>query len=153
LERQVDEHFFDLEIYSIYRAAFELFGVDNSWRLVWKSGEILFGELSKEIDLQAANPIELLRKLARYLERAGYVRRLEIRQVATDEIEYEMLQPAIGPGAVKLINEGGAPAHISTSLLFAGLKLRFGMKAEMIGDPTFLEDGRVIEKWKLSKPT
>ena len=34
-------------------------------------------------------------------------------------------------------------------LMFAGLKDLFGLRAEMIGEPVFTEDGRAIERWKL----
>ena len=72
-----------------------------------------------------------------------------LRQVAADELEYEMLEPAILPGAKRIIAEGGVPAHISTALMFAGLKTLFGLKAEMIGAPEFTADGRAIERWRL----
>jgi len=42
------------------------------------------------------------------------------------------------------------PAHISTTLMFALLRKRFGLKAKMIGEPRLLPDGRGIERWKLS---
>ena len=59
------------------------------------------------------------------------------------------MNPAILPGAQRIIAEGGVPAHISTAVMFAGLAKLFGLKAEMMGDPEFLSDGRAIERWKL----
>ena len=38
------------------------------------------------------------------------------------------------------------PSNIQPTLL----KKRFGLKAEMIGEPRLLPDGRGIERWKLS---
>ncbi len=43
------------------------------------------------------------------------------------------------------------PAHISTTLMFSLLRKRFGLKAEILGEPTLLPDGRGIERWKLSE--
>ena len=94
---------------------------DEAWKVVWRAGEVLFDEIH------------------------------EVRQTAKDELEYEMVAPAILPGAERIIAEGGVPAHISTSVMFAGLKKLFGLKAEMIGDPEFTADGRAIEKGKLFK--
>ena len=34
---------------------------------------------------------------------------------------------------------GAPPAHISTALMFAGLRRLFGLKAEMIGEPEFTD--------------
>ena len=62
-----------------------------------------------------------------------------------------MVDPAILPGAERIIAEGGVPTHISTAVMFAGLKKLFGLKAEMIGDPEFTDDDRAIERWKLFK--
>jgi hypothetical protein len=33
--------------------------------------------------------------------------------------------------------------------MFAGLRELFGLRAEMIGEPIFTDDGRAIERWKL----
>jgi hypothetical protein len=76
---------------------------------------------------------------------------MKVRQTAEDELEYQMFAPAILPGAERIIAEGGVPAHISTALMFAGLKKLFGLRAEMIGSPEFTADGRAIERWRLFK--
>ena len=41
------------------------------------------------------------------------------------------------------------PAHISTTLMFALLKKRSGLGAEMVGDPDLEPDGRALERWRL----
>lgn len=60
-----------------------------------------------------------------------------------------MLNPVILPGARRLLAEGAVPAHISTTLMFALLKKRFGLGAEMVGDPDLRPDGRALERWRL----
>jgi hypothetical protein len=60
-----------------------------------------------------------------------------------------MLDPVILPGAERLIAEGAVPAHISTTLMFALLKKRFGLRAEMVGDPDLRPDGLATERWRL----
>ncbi|MFQ6126062.1 MAG: hypothetical protein ACE5R6_15860 [Candidatus Heimdallarchaeota archaeon] len=144
----VDPDFFDVEIYAIYYAAYDLLG-DDAWKIVWKSGEIVFNEIKEKIGAATAkSPFEALRKVADWLKKVGYIEEIEVREVAKDELEYVMCNPIILTGAKRLIKEGRVPAHISTALMFAVLK-QYNMKAEMVGDPKFLPDGRAIEKWRL----
>ncbi len=148
--KPIDPAFFDLEVYAIYRAIWENWG-DEAWRVVWRAGEVLFDEIHEQLRLDTASLLEAMRGLARYLVDVGYFADMKVRQTAEDELEYEMVEPAILPGAERIIAEGGVPAHISTALMFAGLKKLFGLRAEMIGEPEFTADGRAIERWKLFK--
>jgi len=149
-KKPIDPTFFDLEIYAIYRAIWENWG-DEAWKVVWRAGEILFDQIHQQLDLDTGSTLTAMQTLAKYLVDVGYFAEMNVRQTAEDELEYEMVAPAILPGAERIIAEGGVPAHISTSLMFAGLKKLFGQKAEMIGQPEFIGDGRAIEKWKISK--
>jgi len=146
--RPIDPGFFDLEIYAIYRALWENWG-DEAWKVVWRAGEVLFDEIHGTLDLDVSSPLTAMQGLADYLVHVGYFDALQVRQIAEDELEYEMVAPAILPGAERIIAEGGVPAHISTALMFAGLSRLFGLKAEMMGEPEFTDDGRAIERWKL----
>lgn len=146
----VDPEFFDLEIYAIYHAAYDLIG-DDAWKIVWKSGEIVYDKIKEKIGAATAkDPFEALRKVADWLKKVGYIEAIEVRKVSEDEVEYVMCDPIILAGAKRLIDEGRVPAHISTALMFAVLK-QYNMKAEMVGDPKFLPDNRAIEKWRLIK--
>ncbi len=146
--RSIDVKFFDLELYCVYKAVTELFGNEQAWQLVWRSGKVMFEEICREKNLRITDPIEIMEKITEYLEEAGYSEKLAVRRTGEDSIEYEMLRPAIGPGAQRLIKEGAVPAHISTSVLFAALN-KFGLKAEIIGEPSFRPDGTAVEKWRL----
>ncbi len=146
----VDPEFFDLEIYAIYHAAYDLLG-EKTWEIVWRAGEIVYNEIKDSIGASTAkDPFEALRKLASWLKKVGYVENIDVRKVSENEVEYTMLNPIITPGAKRLVKQGRVPAHISTALMFAALK-QFGLKAKMVGDPKFLLDGRAIERWKLIK--
>jgi len=148
--RPIDPGFFDLEIYAIYRAIWENWG-DEAWKVVWRAGEVLFDEIRPQLGMESSSPLQTMQRLADYLVKAGYLADMKVRQIAEDELEYEMVAPAILPGAARIIAEGGVPAHISTALMFAGLKKLFGLRAEMIGSPEFTADGRAIERWRLFK--
>ena len=151
-ENPIDPAFFDLEIYAIYRAIWENWG-DEAWKVVWRAGEVLFDEVHERLELDTTTPLAAMEGLAEYLVGVGYFADLQVRQTAKDELEYEMVEPAILPGAERIIAEGGVPAHISTALMFAGLRKLFGLRAEMIGEPVFTPDGRAIERWKLFEIT
>ncbi|HIQ13220.1 MAG TPA: hypothetical protein EYH44_02390 [Thermoprotei archaeon] len=144
----VDPRFFDLEIYSIYKAVNELLK-ERTWDVVWRAGEILLENILDDLSLEeTSDPYTALNRLADWLRKVGYIKDIEVRRIGEDSIEYVMSNPIITPGAKKLIGEGLVPPHISTALMFALLK-KYGYKAEMIGDPIFLDDGRVVERWRL----
>jgi hypothetical protein len=107
----------------------------------------------ERLELDTTTPLAAMEGLAEYLVGVGYFADMKVRQTAEDELEYEMVEPAILPGAERIIAEGGVPAHISTALMFAGLRKLFGLQAEMMGDPLFTPDGRAIERWKLFEIT
>ena len=146
----VKPEFFDLELYSVYKAVNEVLG-EKTWDIVWRAGEILLDLISEDLGLDNVDdPFEALKRVAEWLKEMGYISDIEVMKTGEDTVEYIMSDPIITPGAKKLIEEGMVPPHVSTSLMFATLK-RYGYKAEMVGDPVFLEDGRVIERWRLIK--
>jgi hypothetical protein len=146
---KIDPTYFDQQIFALYRAVWQRWG-DEAWYVVWRSGEILFDEIESELGLQPDDdPFAAMQRLADYLQRVGYVEDISVHRLSETEWDYEMLDPVILPGAKRLIAEGAVPAHISTTLMFALLKKRFGMEAEMVGDPDLRPDGRAIERWRL----
>ncbi|MGC9149091.1 MAG: hypothetical protein ACP5GI_06605 [Sulfolobales archaeon] len=146
----INPRFFDLELYAIYHVIYDYLK-ESTWDIVWRVGEVIINEIKDLIDLdKTMDPFEALKKLGEWLKEMGYFEDLEVRRVSENEIEYVMLNPVISSGAKKLIDEGRVPPHISTALMFAVLK-RFNMTAEMIGEPIFLPDGRVVERWRLTR--
>jgi hypothetical protein len=146
---KLDPTYFDQQIYALYRAVWERWG-DEAWYVVWRSGEILYDQIEPELMLQADDdPFAAMKELAAYLRRVGYVEAIAVHPVSDAEWDYEMLNPVILPGARRLLAEGAVPAHISTTLMFALLKKRFGLGAEMVGEPVFHPDGRAVERWRL----
>ncbi|MCX8191946.1 MAG: hypothetical protein N3F06_03975 [Nitrososphaerales archaeon] len=145
-------------MYCLCKAIYEFLGED-AWKVVWRSGEILFKELEERLNLKNEKDyVKTLQRLAQYLQESGYVEHInvnrlldEMKQRRSEEelIVYEMVNPALTKWAERLTKEGGAPAHISTGLLLAALK-KYGLKGEMVEGPVFLPDGRVIEKWKIT---
>lgn len=140
--------FFDKELYAIYLAAWERWGAE-AWHIVWRSGEIMLEEIEDELDLGGTTWIEGMQHLADYLARVGYVREISVEQVGEDRMEYTMLDPAILPGAKRLVAMNAVPGHISTTLMFALLAKHYDLRAEMLGDPDLRDDGSAVEQWRV----
>jgi len=145
---EITRDFFDKELYAIYKATWEKWG-DEAWHVVWRSGEIIFDDIESELHLKGTTWIEGMQRLADYLARVGYVRDISVKQTAEDRMEYTMNDPAILPGAKRLIAMGAVPGHVSTTLMFAMLKKCYGLKAEMLGDPDLRDDGYAVEQWQV----
>lgn len=146
---EIDSTYFDRQIYALYRAVWERWG-DEAWYVVWRSGEVLYDEIEPELGLRPDDgPVSALQRLGDYLRRVGYVEGISVKPLSDEEWEYRMQNPVILPGAARLIADGAVPAHISTTLMFALLKKRYAMEAQMVGDPEFRADGWAIERWQL----
>jgi len=146
---RIDTTYFDQQIYALYRAVWERWG-DEAWYVVWRSGELLFEEIEPELSLAPGDdPFTAMQRLASYLKRVGYVEDIVVRPTGDREWDYEMREPVILPGAKRLLAEGAVPAHISTTLMFALLRKRFGLRAEMVGAPDLRSDGWATEHWRL----
>ena len=146
----VSLEFFNAELYCIYTAMTRLHG-DKAWDIVWLSGEILFEDVEKELNITETEPVAVLRKVGDWFARMGYVSRTDFIVIGENMLEYHLYDPLIIPAARRLIEEGSAAPHFSTSLMFAALKKKCGMGAEMIGDPTILPDRHAWEVWRLFK--
>jgi len=143
----IKEDFFDLVVYSIYKSIFEMIG-EQAWEIVWRSGEIALKQIEKKISVVQDDLFKSLENLAGYLEEMGYVSSIKFKKLSPKRFQYIMSKPVILPGAMSLIAEKMVPPHISTSLMFALLK-RFNKRAKMVGEPEFLDDGRVVETWEI----
>jgi hypothetical protein len=147
--KKIDAIYFDQQIYALYWAIWERWG-DEAWYVVWRSGEVLFDQIEDQLGLEPADdPFAAMQRLADYLRQVGYVEEIVVRPTSDREWDYEMREPVILPGAKRLLVEGAVPAHISTALMFALLKKRFGLAAEMVGEPDLRPDGWATEHWRL----
>ena len=149
MHTHVSVEFLNQELYAIYKALDQLIG-ERAWDVVWRSGEVLFDDLEKGLDITETEPLAVMKKIGAWFERSGYVDKIEFRMVALDELEYDMYDPIIRASARRLISEGAAAPHFSTALMFAALRKKCGLKAEMMGDPVLLPNGAGRERWKLT---
>ena len=150
----IDPKFLNHEIYSIYSAAMRLVGPEKQKEIVNLSGKLLFSELDNELNLSKINdPVDLVKKLIKYLEDVGYFTKGQVDKKSDDELLVHMHGATCHDAVVKLKNEGAYPSHFCTTLIFAGLKKLFNIDVELshlnLGskEPPY----HTIEKWKFIK--
>jgi len=148
----IDPKFLNHEIYSIYSAAMRLVGPEKQKEIVNLSGKLLFSELDNELNLSKINdPVDLVKKLIKYLEDVGYLTKGQVEQESDHELLVHLHGATCHDAVVKLKNEGAFPPHFLTTLIFAGLKKMFNINVELshldLGskEPPY----HTVEKWKL----
>ena len=147
---EVSVEFLNAELYCIYSAMGRLHG-KGAWDIVLLSGEILFADVEKELSITETDPIAVLTRVGKWFEHVGYVERTEFKMVGDGLLEYHMWNPLIINSGRRLIEEGSAAPHFSTTLGMAALKKKCGMGAEMLDDAHIDPDGHVWETWRLHK--
>ncbi|MGQ9618204.1 MAG: hypothetical protein ACUVUG_04485 [Candidatus Aminicenantia bacterium] len=147
MTRSLDNDFFNAFVYSIFRAIGEKLG-EESWTIVWRTGEIFSEELKEKLFPKRVETSEVAKMIAKYLRKAGYLKNAKIKPLSENEFEYWMKTPVIENCAFRLINEGFVPPHISTSILFAFFKKILNVKLELVGNPQD-KKGWIVERWKI----
>jgi bifunctional DNA-binding transcriptional regulator/antitoxin component of YhaV-PrlF toxin-antitoxin module len=152
--KYMDREFFDLETYALFSALNEIVG-KKAWEIALRGGEYAFAEVRKRLGIAETDPIALVKRLGKWLERMGYAR-IEIEKTGENEFLYTMYDTASRRGLRQTRKEKGEDAvlaHWSTVLMFAALKEMCKMKAEISHLDFAKEDkkGPSVEKWTLSK--
>lgn len=162
-DRGIDRAFYDFHNYTVCRAVSEALGTEGAHKLFRRAGEIAFNELKKMIKIEETEQIPLLKRITKYLTvESGYMKKINITEISPTEIVIDMWG---GPGksSRRLIDEGYAPSHTMTDLMFAALKEVCGLQAgisHMEIDREGEEESETVEwgtgehgreKWVLSK--
>ncbi|MFQ5711152.1 MAG: hypothetical protein ACE5GD_05140 [Candidatus Geothermarchaeales archaeon] len=148
----VSRDFFNLVTYGLFQALAQLYGKEG-WKVPPAFGEIAFKELKKRLKLEGLKPIQVLNTLARYFEQAGYIDKIEFREVGENELIYSMEGVSIDWAVSKLKDEGGVLPHYSTYTCVAALRELFDIEAEMVDLAFGTRHGKFYaeEKWTLKK--
>lgn len=145
----IETEFFNSFAYSVFKAIGEKLG-EESWKIVWRTGELLFEEIKEKIEFEKKEPIGIVRAIAKYLKNTGYLKDVRIILLNDNEFEYWIKEPAIEKGAFRLIEEGFPPPHISTSILFSALRNLTNFELELVGNPE-RKNKWIVERWKIKK--
>lgn len=143
----MDPNFFDMVNLAFCTAINSICGKEKAEKIFERAGEIIFS-LIKE-DVMGENPIATLKNIARYLERSGYMERIEIKEME-NELQLDMYGVSVLRSSDKLVKSNMTPSHIMTNTMFAALR-DAGIKAELMELEIEVEKGHVKEIWILKR--
>ena len=145
--------FFDTINYCICSAINETVGSEMAQKIFRKMGKIHYRELKNKgiITVEPGeSPMQVLEKIARYLESSGYMERIEISHVGENEAIVDMYGVSVLESSIRLTDEGKEPSHIMTNTMFAALE-DMGYTIELIDLLFEREANHVREKWILKR--
>jgi hypothetical protein len=147
----VSPQFFDLVNYSFCSAVSQFLGPEKAVELFRYMGRTHYEELKKRNLIKSdGKPMEVLESIARYLERSGYMERIEIQRLSENESIVDMYGVSVLESSVRLTQENKQPSHIMTNTMFAALE-ELGYDAELIDLLFETDKNHVREKWILRK--
>lgn len=135
-------------INAIYRALIERFGED-SWEILWRSGEILFKELKDDIGVTEDMEINhAVQRLCDYIRRVRLVDRIEY---IFNEDKSTIETVVHFPFSIDMYKrEMAGPIYIFSSLLASVLNY-IGYRVERSGEHYIMDRNKLVEKWKVTK--
>lgn len=146
----IDADFLDIINYAICKTVNE-FLKERSRDFFRKVGEHHMEEAMRRGLLRiepSDKALDVLVKIARYLESMGYMERIDISRLSEEEATVEMHGVSVTQSSARLLREGMEPSHLMTNIMFAALK-RFGIKAEL-RELEYDEGGRRFkEHWRI----
>jgi hypothetical protein len=142
--------FFDAINYSICRAANEYLG-ERATEFFRRVGEYHLEEALQRglISLKAEDsPLEVLIKIAGYLEASGYMEKISINRLSEKDAIVEMHGVTVAESSAKLLKEGNKPSHFMTNIMFAALR-RLAIQADLKDMEYDVKEARFKEYWKI----
>jgi len=152
--KTVRPEFIDFVNYNVCKAYSELHGKDSAVDFFRRVGEIGFQELRKIVDFPSPSPHDVLRTVAEFLERMGYMSKIRLTKVEEDEVIIEMFGVSVTRSSIRLTEEGASPSHFMTNLMFAALEEVSGVRADIYDltlEQPSEETGYAKEKWVLKR--
>ena len=146
--------FIDFVNYNICKAYMEYYGKEAGIGFFRRVGEIGFQELRKIVDFPSSDPYEVLKTVGEFLERMGYMSKIQLTKVEENEVVIEMFGVSVIKSSMRLIREGANPSHFMTNLMFAALKELSGIQADIYDltlEQPSEDTGYTKEKWVLHK--
>jgi hypothetical protein len=146
----IKPNFFDTINYSICQAVNELLG-EKSKDFFKRVGECHLEEALERGLLKIdpdEKPLDVLIKIAKYLESTGYMEKISINKLSEKEAIVEMRGVSVTESSAKLLGENKHPSHFMTNTMFAALK-RLGVQADLRDMDYNVEEARFKEYWKI----
>lgn len=128
----IQPEFFDTVNYALCRAVDDFLG-ERAGEFFRRLGEYHLEEAAAKgvVRFRPEDaPLEVLIRIAEYLESSGYMERIVIDRLSDREAVVEMHGVTVTASSTKLLREGRRPSHFMTNLMFAALG-RFSIRAEL----------------------
>ena len=93
-------------------------------------------------------PLEVLIKIAKYLESTGYMQKITIQKLSDHEAIVEMQQVSVTVSSAQLLQTNKQPSHFMTNIMFAALRRR-GVQADLRHMDYDVENATFKEYWKI----
>ena len=142
--------FFDTINYAICQAVNQYLP-DEAKAFFRKVGEYHLDEALARgfITLQPEDaPLEVLIKIAKYLESTGYMQKITIQKLSDHEAIVEMQQVSVTISSAQLLKADKQPSHFMTNIMFAALQQR-GVQADLRHMDYDVENATFKEYWKI----
>jgi len=152
--KMVRPEFLDFVNYNICKAYSEAHGKDAAEAFFRRVGEVGFQELKRRVGFPSSDPYEVLKTVGGFLERMGYMSKIQLTKVEENEVVIEMFGVSVIKSSIRLVEGGDSPSHFMTNLMFAALKEVSGVRADIIDltlEQPSAETGYAKEKWVLKK--
>jgi hypothetical protein len=146
----IKPEFFDTINYSICRAVNEYLG-DKAADFFKRVGEYHLDEALRRMLLRIEpddKPLDVLIKIAKYLESTGYMEKISINKLSEKEAIVEMYGVSVTESSARLVKEGKQPSHYMTNIMFAALR-RLGVQADLRDMEYDEEEAHFKEYWKI----
>ncbi len=145
----IDPKFLDLINYGICYVLNEKYGKEETEKVFKEVGKVLYTRIKgKGLISPAKDPMDTLVEIARFLEKMGYMEKIDITRRGDKELELDMHGVSVLDSSVKLVESGRSPSHYMTNIMFAALQ-DCGIDAELIDLGFDLKGNHVKEKWIL----
>ncbi len=93
-------------------------------------------------------PLEVLIKIAKYLESTGYMQKITVQKLSDHEAIVEMQQVSVTVSSAQLLRANKQPSHFMTNIMFAALRRR-GVQADLRHMDFDVENATFKEYWKI----
>lgn len=138
-------------VFAIYKAITDQFG-EPAWDVIYRSGEIMWQDLKKELNVTETEPLPVMQKLSQWLMDVGYLKEIGVSQPSEDELVYEMDTSLCRPAVMRLREVNAVLPHWSTGIMVAALREQCGIEADVdVAKPEILSPTRTRERWKIKR--
>jgi len=150
MARAVNPEFLDIVNYAVCQAVNEYMG-GRAPEFFRKVGEYHLDEALRRglvrIDTND-KPLDILLKIAKYLESYGYMDEIRINRIDEKEATVEMFGVSVTDSSAQIVAEKKHPSHYMTNTMFAALK-KLGVQAELRDMEFDREKKHFKEYWKI----